>query len=667
MSSGWIHGPTAGIWLVLAAMPFVLACAGTEGEMPPSWRLLAAGLGAAASLGAAICLDHHWLRGRILCLLAMAGGIAATLPYLMSRPQAALLLAVAVIIASHLLLVTPPVGQEHVPEANVRRRQRAKRAALTTLAMAIVAAAVDPAHHVLADGALAAAVLATQLLALRWVTAAADLGHRPMAHLLMIGIGATAAIIGLAFGQIRIAAFLVGGMTALLASTPATARNIQAPWWESLLDHPERILLTTFLALCLAGTLLLRLPGAMRLAETSLLDTAFTSVSAVCVTGLIVFDTPRDFTPAGQALILLLIQLGGLGIMSITTMALHATGRRMSLRQERLMTAMTSSPHQDLATALRTIFRFTLAAEGLGAIVLAALFLQAGDAPGTAAWRGLFTAVSAFCNAGFALQSDSLIGYGDKPPILHAVALLIILGGLAPAICLLIPRWLARHPVPLGARLALGTSAILLLGGSTLFLALEWHASLADLTPTAKLHHAWFQSVTARTAGFNSVDIAGITGPTALVMAALMFIGGSPGGTAGGIKTTTVAILAMAFWTGVAGRPEIVAHHRRIPPRTVLRAVTVAGAGLIAWLAAVLTLTITQDMPMRDLVFEATSALGTVGLSTGATARLDGIGKVIVILAMFIGRIGPVSLFMILSKDRTTAAPRHPDAHITLT
>ena len=284
-----------------------------------------------------------------------------------------------------------------------------------------------------------------------------------------------------------------------------------------------------------------------------------------------------------------------------------------------------------------------------------------------ALWRCVFTAISAFCNAGFALQSDSLIPYQNAPLILHTVAALIVLGGIAPATSLLIPRWLRRRPVPPAAHIALVTTAVLLVFGTISILAFEWSGMLSGLSVADKLHNAWFQSVTLRTAGFNSVNIAHALSPTFVVMLSFMFIGGSPGGTAGGVKTTTIGLLALTFWATVTGRNEVIIRHRRVPYPTLYRAVTIVISGVVVWFVVILMLEVTQQISARDIIFEATSALGTVGLSTGATGQLDGIGKIIIMIAMFTGRIGPMTLFTLLSVDHAEPASRYPDAGISLT
>jgi trk system potassium uptake protein TrkH len=413
---------------------------------------------------------------------------------------------------------------------------------------------------------------------------------------------------------------------------------------------------------------LLLLPVAAKNGAISTIDAVFTSVSAVCVTGLIVLDTPHDFSFYGQFFILLLIQLGGLGIMTITTMALHAMGRRISLRQERLLITMTDTSHKELLGSLRTILYFTFTAEFVGAFILTVLFYSGGESFQSALWRGVFTSISAFCNAGFALQSDSLIPYQTNPLLLHTVGLLIILGGIAPAISLIIPKWLLRRPVPLAAEISLNMTAVLLVAGTIFMLIFEWNGFLSGLSLPDKIHNAWFQSLTLRTAGFNSVDISTLAAPSFLIMICFMFIGGSPGGTAGGVKTTTVAVLVMTFWANITGRQEVVFRRRRLPAAVISRAVTIISSGFIVWFLVVLMLEVTQQGVARDIIFEVTSALGTVGLSTGATAGLDEIGKIIIIFTMFIGRIGPMTLFMFLSDWRPEEGNcQYPEAKITLT
>jgi trk system potassium uptake protein TrkH len=459
--------------------------------------------------------------------------------------------------------------------------------------------------------------------------------------------------------------------TALLltfARAPAEAalRYEPAGGWDMVVHQPARLLVVTFLALCVLGTLLLSLPiSSPHAAGISLVNAAFTAVSAVCVTGLIVLDTPVDFTGFGQAAILLLIQLGGLGIMTFSTAALGLLGRRLSLRYESaVVSALSVQGRHELFRDLRRLLTITFSAELIGTAVLSSLFAVEGEAPRQALWRGLFTSVSAFCNAGFALQSDSLIGYQRNPWILHTVALLIIIGGLSPAVVAALPDLLLRRRVAVQIKLAVVSTLVLLAGGAIAVTAIEWNNTLANLSLFDRLHNGWFQSVTLRTAGFNSIDIAAVHGSMLTLMMVWMFIGGSPGGTAGGIKTTTAALLALAVAAAIRGRWDVTVFRRRITTETVYKAAAIATLGFSMALLSLMALQLTQDLPGAQAPFEVVSALGTVGLSIGATARLDEVGKILIMATMFAGRVGPLTLFLFLSDRFSKSAWEFPDERI---
>ncbi len=445
-----------------------------------------------------------------------------------------------------------------------------------------------------------------------------------------------------------------------------TIRERANRWWDVFINHHARILISSFLLLCLGGTILLLLPGVLHEGTLPVVDAAFTAVSAVCVTGLVVLDTGSDFTGTGQFFILLLIQLGGLGIMSITTVALHALGKRLSMQQERVMMTLADSHHGDLFKSLSIILKVTIVAELTGALFLFLLFLHSGDEPAMAVWRGFFTAISAYCNAGFALQTDSLMAFRENPLILHTVGTLIILGGIAPATSILLPRLIRGQKTPFSARLPLVVTGILLASGLLLILALEWNGALRDLSIPDKIHNAWFQSATLRTAGFNTLPIGGLMDPTLMVMLVFMFIGGSPGGTAGGIKTSTVGVIWVLLMSHLKNTKVPVLWNRLIPNEVIDRAIAVVMTALAVWFFAVLALLVTQYLPTRDLIFEATSALGTVGLSTGRTSELDSVGKIIVIVTMFAGRIAPVTLFTAFRSEQVQDETRAPMARISL-
>ncbi len=437
-------------------------------------------------------------------------------------------------------------------------------------------------------------------------------------------------------------------------------------WFEELFFHPARILFFSFLFLVIIGTFLLLIPFSTEGNFIEIIDAAFTSVSAVCVTGLIVLDTPHDFTISGQFFILLLIQLGGLGIMTITTVAMQILGKRISLKHERILTNLTDTEHETILNSLVTIIKFTLIAELIGAIILTASFYHSTGIFWQSCWNGIFTSISAFCNAGFSLQSDSLMSYNTNPFIINTVALLIVTGGLAPATCYALPSFIRKKKIPIIARLSILTTAIMLIVGTVLFLFLEWDNTLVNMSIFDKIQNSWFQSVTLRTAGFNSVQIADILSPTYILMICFMFIGGSPGGTAGGIKTTTIAILAITFWANITNKEHIIFNNRKIRAITVARAITIFFASFIIMLAFTFMVDITQILPAEKIFFEVVSALGTVGLSMDLTPSLDIIGKILIMITMFIGRIGPITIFMLLSKTKQQTISRCPEEKITL-
>ena len=656
-----------GLLMVLSPVPFMLAAMMAGNVTPSLWRMAAAAVAALSCLAAAFLLLRRPQMGRSFGGLALAGSAVTIIPLFESDPITVLLGAVMIIGAGYALLdFRARVDDRQHSRPVDRCLQRVRWSALTLPGLVLAVVIIGSTGNLLVNAALTVSMVVMMILLLHWLWRRFSLVQALV--LIMVGLTVTGAVIfACVHGYSQVTAFVLGVLIILVLPASTQAQEREDRWWKILLSHPARVLLTTFLGLCGLGTLLLLLPWATHADGIALVDAAFTSVSAVCVTGLTVLDTSNDFTVFGQVLILLLIQLGGLGIMSIATVGMHALGRRLSLRQERLLTSMTDTDHQDLVVSLVTILRFTVMAEGLGALVLAGLFYFSGDSLGQAAWRGLFTAISAFCNAGFALQTNNLIPYQGNPLILHVIALLIIFGGLAPVTSLLVPRWLAGRPVGVGVRLVLVTTAVLLIGGAILFLAFEWHGVLSGLTVADKIHNAWFQSVTLRTAGFNSVDLGGVMNPSCLIMICLMFIGGSPGSTAGGVKTTTIALLVMTFWASVTGRSEVIVQNLRIPAGTINRAITIVCSGALVWVVMALMLEMTQQIPARELLFEVTSALGTVGLSLGATNHLDGIGKIIVMVAMFAGRIGPMTLFMLLSVDRSVSVSRCLDAKISLT
>jgi trk system potassium uptake protein TrkH len=452
---------------------------------------------------------------------------------------------------------------------------------------------------------------------------------------------------------------------ALAAMSTSSALQDESGPLDVLLLSPARFLVASFAILCAAGGLALSLPIMSTAAPLRGIDALFTATSAACVTGLGVVDTGTAFSGLGQGVILVLIQVGGLGIMTFASAAAVFAGRRLSLRQESVTADLLGADaRQDLRGALRNVLVVTFVSEFVGAVLLTVSFMARGDTFFRAAWRGVFTSISAFCNAGFALQADSLVGYSTAPDVLAVVAALIVVGGLGPAVVVLGPGWWAGRVRSVHVGLVLASTALLLVVPGVLFLAWEWNASLASYGVFHKVTNAAFQSVTLRTAGFNSVDLTATTAPTWTLMLFCMFVGGSPGSTAGGIKTTTLAVLALAAGAAIRGRESAIAFGRRIAHRTVYEAMAITGAGFGSALLAVFALQMTQDIPYRELLFEVVSALGTVGLTLGGTAALDDVGKVVIMACMFAGRVGPVTLFALLATRESSGVGHHPVAPV---
>jgi trk system potassium uptake protein len=455
-------------------------------------------------------------------------------------------------------------------------------------------------------------------------------------------------------------------LTVFLVSLPTQKRdgNIGG-WLEYAVAKPARALVSMFLAAGFIGSVLLYLPVSQT-GPISWLDTFFTAISAVCVTGLIVVDTPMAYTFWGQLIILILIQLGGLGIMSVSIILLQRLGKRISISQEQVVVSMTDADKRDIYKSIRLILAFTIAAELLGAVLLSTMFFRAGDELGYAVWRGLFTSVSAFCNAGFALQSDSLMAYAGNSGILTVVSLLIILGGISPLYTMMIMRRKSFKTLNAGLKLTLYVVLALIVLGTMSILVFEWNGTLGSMAYGDKIMNAWFQSATLRTAGFNSVDQALLSTPAYLMSLVWMVIGGSPGGTAGGIKTAVVGLILLNFISQINQKQSLTFAGRVFPTGSLLQAASIVTAYGFVLSIVLLAMLLTQNIPIDALLFEVISALSTVGLSMGATSMVDPLGKWILIFTMFIGRVGAVTIFMLLSKESQTDHMEYPEEQLTL-
>lgn len=623
----------------------------------PWWRV-----GAALSLALSIALAGLLLRyypffGRLLATLAAIGSLVLGSAYLAQTPLVTLTTLVGVTTA--LAWIWTEESSFHARQSrNVGRSDaRLRGAASAALGLWLITSLSDGVRSSLDALGIGFCFLTVSALAIDWCLRA----DRPRRKRVML-LGAVGAVPLLSVLLLRGRPWLIASLEGLVAATAMlVSRDNHSfgeegeSWWEPILARPERAFVATFAALIAVGTLLLALPlSSGTQTEISFLDAMFTAVSAVCVTGLAVLDTPVDFSTFGQVGILILIQLGGLGIMTFSTVVLWALGRRMSMRHEGTAASLLSKgDHGRLAVAARGIVVLTLTVELFGAGLLCAAFNLAGDGFATAAWRAIFTAVSAFCNAGFALQSTSLVPYQSNPFVLHVVSALIVLGSLSPATILAAPGLLqpTSAAIPLQAKLSFVATGALLLAGFVSILAFEWSGALASLSIADRLHNAWFQSVTLRTAGFNSVELGSLRSTTVSIMLLWMFIGGSPGGTAGGIKTTTAAVLLLSMVGAVRGRWTVEAFGRRISDRVRHEAAVVVTVAVCATILAILSIELTQSIPSDVAIFEVVSALATVGLSLGGTAQLDGIGKIVIAACMFVGRVGGLTLLVFFSQS----------------
>jgi len=428
---------------------------------------------------------------------------------------------------------------------------------------------------------------------------------------------------------------------------------------RSLTAHPARTVILSFVLVIVTGTILLMLPFTTPDGlGLSFVDSLFTATSAVCVTGLIVVDTATAFSIWGKLIILLLIQVGGLGIMILSFFMAFILRRSLTVEDKFLISYMTSEKDmRNLGRSIKNIINITLIIEGAGAVLL---FLGFRTSLGTnleTLFISVFHSVSAFCNAGFSLFSDSLEGFKSHTLINLTVIVLIILGGLSFLVIMNLKGWLAAgvpnlfkrksfsvKGLSLNTRVVLLGTGILLGLGMLLIYALEHRYSLANLDLKTQYLAAFFQSVTTRTAGFNTISMSGLRNPTYLLMMIFMFIGGASGSTAGGVKINSIALFLAYVNSLLKEKREVTLFNYAVSKDLVLRALLILMFGLVSVLGAMLILSMTESAPFIQICFETVSAFGTVGLSAGITAALSIIGKYVIILLMFIGRIGPLTL-----------------------
>lgn len=435
----------------------------------------------------------------------------------------------------------------------------------------------------------------------------------------------------------------------------------------------SRTICLGFLVVILTGAMLLMLPFSTTSGQwNDPIVSLFTSTSAVCVTGHVVVDTATHFSRFGQLIILLLIQIGGLGYMTVTTFLLLLLGRRFGLKDKvAIQQSLDRRALQGSTQILQSIVATTLLFELTGAFLLLLVFVpDLGWAKGL--WFAVFHSVSAWNNAGFGLFSDNLVGYRGSLLVNAVITGLIIFGGIGYEVILefyvMIQERLRQQKMrtarTLNFQVAVSTTLILLFGGTLVIWAIEVRnpQTLGSLSISEQLLAAWFQSVTARTAGFNTIDESKLTIAGMFVTVALMFIGGSPGGTAGGIKTSTARVIASCTYAILQGKESVVLYRRQVPNTLLLKATAVAFGSMMTVLCGTIAISIAEPrLNFITILFEVVSAFATVGLSTGITAGLTAFSKLVLIATMYIGRVGILLLISSILGDPQPSAVNYPE------
>lgn len=410
---------------------------------------------------------------------------------------------------------------------------------------------------------------------------------------------------------------------------------------------PTRIIVSSFVLIIFTGACLLNLPIASNDGiSIGFLNALFTSTSATCVTGLVVADTLTQWTLFGQLVILLLIQIGGLGLVTLATFFSVLLGRKISMKGKLLaQESIGDYSFADVLRMIKSVIRITACVELIGAIFLATIFIPRFGVKGI--YLSVFHSVSAFCNAGFDLMGDyrSLTPFTESPIVIYTVALLIVIGGLGFVVWKDLFEFHETKTLYLHTKLVLLISASLIVLGAVFFFVSE-HSNPETMGPLSlfeKINAAVFHSITCRTAGYNSLPLNEMSEISKIMTILLMFIGAAPGSTGGGIKVTTFGILVMAILSNIKGSEETIVLRRRVSQVVVNKALTIAGLSLVLIFTMTACIIALEKLPFVNVLYEVTSAFGTVGLSTGITPQLHEVSKILLIFTMFLGRVGPLS------------------------
>jgi len=438
---------------------------------------------------------------------------------------------------------------------------------------------------------------------------------------------------------------------------------------------PVQILALGFAVVILLGAILLSLPISSQSGTiTPFVDCIFTSTSAVCVTGLVTLDTGTYWTYFGKTVIMLLIEIGGLGFMSVTTLVFLILGKRITLKGRLIMQeAMNVNSLQGLVKMAKYVLIFTFSVEGIGAVLFSTQFIpEFGIVKGI--YYSIFHAVSSFCNAGFDLMGNfsSVTAYSDNPVVILTISALIVIGGLGFYVWVEIYNYKGIKKLSLHSRVVIYTTVVLIIGGAILMFIFEMNnpATMKGMSIKGKFLSSIFAAITPRTAGFNSISTTDMTTAGKFLTIILMFIGGSPGSTAGGIKTATAVILFMTIVSVVRGREDTEIFQRRINKDIVYKAFAIAIIGLTLVIVVTMILSITENpkIPFEYFLYEATSAFATVGLTLGLTTKLTFVGKIIIALTMYAGRVGPLTIILALAKSKNSKSGtiKYPEGKILI-
>lgn len=480
-------------------------------------------------------------------------------------------------------------------------------------------------------------------------------------------------IIGLTFRDSeRVFQFYLLGRQSVFLIRNFSYKQTDQKFYDKLMNNPPVLVLLSFLFAIFIGTLLLLLPVSTVPGKvTSFIGALFSSTSATCVTGLIVYDTGTHFTIFGQSVLLFLIQVGGLGIMTVSSAFAILLGQRLTVRSENLMQSVVGQKNKvDMISLMKNILFVTLFFEIIGTIFFYLTFRNNLWSHQKTIFHSVYHSISAFCNAGFCLYRDNLMAYRSSISINVIVTSLIIIGGIGFPVIVDVRRNLSSKfrfsRLSLHTKIVLSSTLVLLIIGTVAFFISEYNSEMKGFSFPDRIMSSYFQSVTTRTAGFNTIDNCNLSDGSVFISSILMFIGASPGSTGGGVKTTAFAIILISVFAMFKGNNDVNIFYRKITDRAIKKVMALIAASLSFLIVMIFILLLTEPFGFQRIIFEAFSAYGTVGLSMGITSQLSAIGKFIIIILMYLGRVGPLTLIFALSELSMKTSYNYPEERISI-